>query len=123
MGGVLEHTQNGTAIVPDVNYTNVDEAYALTLYRMKQAYPDAEIYSFGLLRPEDYTKSIIEEYNFVFEQLNEYFGSSFIDQYKESGITYNNHHSFMVEASCTHPMPWGQKIMAEMIMKAMTEKE
>lgn len=121
-GNVLQSTQNGTKLVAGNTYTSFEQAYALALYKMQEAYPDADIYCLNIMRTETNNHSKVSQFNFCIKELSEYFNVTLVDQYEESGINTENHHCYMLDTACLHPNTMGHYIMAKTIMTEMGKK-
>lgn len=116
---VLEKTNDATNLVLGETCTSFEQAYALTLYRMIKAYPDAEIYCLNIMRTEvnDHTKVI--KFNRCIKAFTEYFGINLVNQYDNSGMSPANHHSYMLDVKCLHPNAAGHFCMAQTILSEM----
>ncbi len=120
---LLEKTDNATDLVAGETYTSFERAYALTLYRMTEAYPDAEIYCLNLMRTEINDHERVVRYNRCIKALTEYFGVNLVDQYGNSGMNPANHHSYTMDAACLHPNAAGHFCMAQAVLSAMGKRE
>ncbi|MBQ7383282.1 MAG: hypothetical protein IJV72_00635, partial [Clostridia bacterium] len=118
---VLTATQNGTKIVHGKTITSYEQAYAMTLYKMKTTYPDAEIYCLDLIENVTKTPEVIDKYNMCIHAIAEYFDVNLVEHRAESGILVNNYHAYMADKNCLHPNPYGFYQMSTVIMKKMLE--
>ena len=117
---VLAKTDNGSDIDHGATVTSFEQAYALTLYKMKTAYPDAEIYCLDLIENLSKSAEVIDKYNLCIHAIVDYFdGVTLVEHRAQSGITPNNYHSYMADAACLHPAPSGFWRMSTVIMKSM----
>ena len=89
----LDYSKITTSTVP----TNTAEAYAVMIAKMKERYPDAEIYCFTLLKttkvysepkrpatPEDVWA--LEQFNDVIRNVANHYGANLVDLCEDSGI-------------------------------------
>lgn len=117
---VLAKTDNGNDIDHGATITSFEQAYALTVYKMKTAYPDAEIYCLDLIENLSKSAEVIDKYNLCIHAIVDYFdGVTLVEHRAQSGINPNNYHSYMADAACLHPAPSGFWRMSTVIMKAM----
>ena len=114
---------SGDEIVEGVTYQNFDQVYALSLNRMKELYPDAEIYcmTYQETNHSNITKERFDAFNNAVKALATYFGATVVDQSTDS-ITSNNCHAFGGDIRALHPNASGHAIAAENIMKHMYNK-
>lgn len=118
--GVLTKTHNGSDIDHGVTITSFEQAYAMTIYKMKTAYPDAEIYCLDLIENLSKSSAVIDKYNLCIHAIVDYFdGVTLVEHRAQSGINANNYHSYMADAGCLHPAPSGFWRMTTVIMKSM----
>ena len=90
--------------------TTTCEAYAIMLHRMKQRYPDAEIYCFTLLPRSNQSESkvqMLHSFNDSLKEIAAYFDANIVDLYNDSGIKADDHFSFYVADNSLHPGPAG----------------
>lgn len=118
---ILAKTSNATAITPGVSYTTVEEAYALTFYKMKQAYPDAEIICLNVLRNGANVQNKVDIYNRIISALSGYFDLTLADIYKYSGFNDNTRHTLTLDKTCVHPNAAGHFAMTKGILKSLAE--
>lgn len=118
---ILEKTSNATAITPGVSYTTVEEAYALTFYKMKQAYPDAEIICLNLLTNGATLQNKVLTLNRIISALSSYFDLTLADIYKYSGFSLETRHTYTVDTTCVHPNAAGHFAMTKGILKSLAE--
>ncbi len=117
---------NKTAIVPGETYTSWEASYALSLARMKESYPDAEIYIINLTRSHhgSGTEEKITKANTCLAALAAYFGVDVIDQ-ANSEVNYANCHLYGAdEATPTalHPNLRGHAALTRLIVETLYEK-
>ncbi len=120
---LLEKTDNATDLVAGETYTSFEQAYALSLYRMVKAYPDAEIFCLNIMRTEVNDHEKVVRFNRCIRALTAYFGVNLLDQYGTSGMSPANHHSYTMDAACLHPNAAGHFRMAQTILSAMGKRE
>lgn len=90
--------------------TTTCEAYAIMLHRMKQRYPDAEVYCFTLLPRSNQSESkvqMLHSFNDSLKEIAAYFDAHIVDLYNDSGIKADDHFSFYVADNSLHPGPAG----------------
>ncbi len=125
---VLTNTKNGTDIRLGTTFNTLQEAYALTIYRMKMAYPDAEIYCLNLLENGWGTNKTIgvETYNKFYDAIAKYFGVGLVDlwgeawSYNVDGQYYTMDQDDSNNIQC-HPNALGHSKMADVILSTMAD--
>lgn len=118
---VLTATQNGTNIVHGTTITSYEQAYAMTLYKMKTTYPNVEIYCLDLIENETKTPAVIDKYNLCIHAIAEYFDVNLVEHRADSGIGVDNYHAYMADKACLHPSPSGFYQMTKVIMETMSK--
>lgn len=118
---VLFDTRYGTNIVHGETITTFEQAYAMTLYKMTNFYPDAVIYCLDLIENVSKSPEVIDKYNMCIHAIAEYFEVNLVEHRAESGIRVDNYHAYMADGACLHPNPSGFQLMAKVIMKKMIE--
>ena len=110
-------------------YTTFQEAYALSLYRMKTTYASAEIFCLNLMPCEKYfnnnggTLDLMEEYNYFYELMVDYFDLNLVDQYSAVYQNYYTYTPYYTNATdLLHPNAGGHTKMAERILNTMADK-
>lgn len=110
-------------------YTTFQEAYALSLYRMKTTYASAEIYCLNLMPCEKYfnnnggTLDMMENYNYFYELMVDYFDLNLVDQYSAVYQNYYTYTPYYTNATdLLHPNAGGHTKMAERILNTMADK-
>ncbi|MBR2327518.1 MAG: SGNH/GDSL hydrolase family protein [Clostridia bacterium] len=101
---------------------NFAEAYAISIEKMKAAYPDAQIFCVTLL-PQSYydvTESLVESYSEAIRTVAAHYGLPVIDFANNSGITWENHLNYMT-ADKIHPNADGMDLMAKTVIDAVEE--
>ena len=117
---VLAKTNNGNDIDHGSTITSFEQAYAMTVYKMKTAYPNAEIYCLDLIENLSKSSEVIDKYNLCIHAIVDYFdGVTLVEHRAQSGITQSNYHAYMADAACLHPAPSGFWRMSTVIMKSM----
>ena len=119
---VLSKTENGSNIVQGTTITSFEQAYAMSLYKMQQKYPNVEIFCLNLVRNNFTAVELIEKYNLCIGAIADYFEATLVDQYAESGITEETNHSYTIDTSCLHPNAAGFYLMAKNVMNTMAKK-
>jgi hypothetical protein len=121
--GVLAKTDDGNNLVPNETYTSFDQAYALMLYRMKRAYPDAEILAMDYFGNgvAAFTKDAENSYCLIVKTLCDYFGIECLQWNRSIGITRANARFYSVDAigNALHPDPYGHLLMERQILEKL----
>ena len=101
---------------------NFAEAYAISIEKMRAAYPDAQIFCVTLLPQSHYgvARELVEAYSECIRTVAAHYGLPVIDFAKNSGITWENHLSYM-KADKIHPKKEGMDLMAKTVIKALEE--
>ncbi|MBQ8141481.1 MAG: hypothetical protein IJ038_07295 [Clostridia bacterium] len=123
--GVMTATSNGTNITVGTTYKTFDEGYALILYQIKQAYPDAEIICMTPFpnNRTNFSAVRLKSLNNCVEALSEYFGATYLNLSDATGINYNNCKYFMRDVpNAFHPTAYGHFRMTLAIAKLLDEK-
>lgn len=104
----------------NVAYSNFDEVYALSINKMRELYPDAEIYclTYQENNHTNTTKEKLNRFSSSITAIAEYFGATVVDQSKDV-ITQANVHAYADAMNSLHPNAGGHAIMAENIIKTM----
>ena len=121
---VLERANStGNQVIKGTTYQNFDQVYALSLNRMKELYPNAEIYclTYQETNHPSITADRFNKFNNTIKTLAAYFGATVVDQSIDS-ITEDNCHAFAGDTKSLHPTVIGHAITAENIMKHMYNK-
>lgn len=132
---LLAKNVNGS--VAGSTYTNFQEAYALSLYNMKTNYADSEIYCVNLMPCAKYFKNnsgtydVMENYNYFYELMVDYFDLYLVDQFSEIAPEYYSYGPYYTsdayESSngylpMLHPNDGGHTRLAKRIITAMGKK-
>ena len=120
---LLEVSEDGTKLEAGVTYKSFDQAYALMLYRMKRAYPDAQIITtdyFGN-KHNSFTRDAEQVYCRTVKVLSDYFGIECLQWSQTIGITRANANFYTVDpmANSLHPGPYGQLLMERQILEKL----
>lgn len=118
---LLARTSNATVVTPGVAYSIVEEAYALTFYKMKQEYPDAEIICLNLLENTATAVKKTAAYNTIIAAMADYFDLTLADIYKYTNLNINTRYAYMVDTNCVHPNAAGHFLMTRAILKSLAE--
>lgn len=121
--------KNANGSVAGSTYNSFQEAYALSLYNMKTNYANAEIYCVNLIPCEKYlnnnggTYEVMENYNYFYELMVDYFDLALVDQYSELSENYYSFAPYYTNAAdLLHPNAGGHTKFAKRIIKAMAKK-
>lgn len=112
---------------PRVNYavpTTTCEAYAIMLHKMKQRYPDAEVYCFTLLPRGNQSAAkvqLLQEFNDSLKQIATRFGVYTVDLYNDCGIKADENFQFYVADNALHPGPAGMDAITGCFMSSMMD--
>ncbi|MBR6347968.1 MAG: hypothetical protein IKR80_03345 [Spirochaetales bacterium] len=125
--GVLAKTDDGNNLVPNETYTSFDQAYALMLYRMKRAYPEARILAMDYFgnNVSSFTSAAENAYCNVVRTLCDYFGIECLQWNQNIGITRTNARFYSVDATgnALHPSPYGHLLMERRILEKLAIAE
>lgn len=111
--------------------TSVAPAYALMLYKLRVAYPKAQIYCIlnmeGRKLPDDTTYPVensngdtIHEFNHSIAEIAHIFGAHIIDL-ETSGINFWNIGDYTIDSINTHPNYAGMKIIKDVVKMKLLE--
>ncbi len=119
-------TQNATVLNAGTSFTCFEEAYALMLYRMKEAYPNAEIFCMGVLpaNHDSFTAQKHADINSAIKLIGEFFGAEYVDTTEYTGITSENCRVFCMDAvppRAIHLNVCGHKKLMCAVAKTMTK--
>ena len=121
--GILEKTDDAENLVPNETYTSFDQAYALMLYRMKRAYPEARILAMDYFgnNVSSFTSAAENAYCNVVRTLCDYFGIECLQWNQNIGITRTNARFYSVDATgnALHPSPYGHLLMERQILEKL----
>ncbi len=122
--GVLKATNNGENIVQGSTVTTTEQAYALTVYKMMQAYPDAEVYCLTFVDSESKKPEDIAKWNICIKAIASTLGATVVDQFANNGVSAGEYHAYGVYGSGNylHPNPSGFYRMTLGILKAMSKE-
>lgn len=120
---VLEKTSNGQNCTIGGTVTTFEQAYALTVYKMIQAYPNAEIYCLNIQGSKSNNAATVADYNLCIKAIASYFGVTLVDQVSSSGITRDSFHAYMRDANCLHPNAGGHYLMTKVILETMLQRK
>ena len=117
---------NKEQIVPGETYTSWEASYALSLERMKESYPNAEIYIINLTRSHHGSgeEEKITKANTCLAALAEYYGVDVIDQ-ANSEVNYENCHLYGADERdpvALHPNLRGHAALTKLIVETLYEK-
>lgn len=115
----LIREENGTFVYADP--TTVTEAYAISLHKMQQRYPDARIFlmsPFCIKAKNDPGSTYLATFNAALKAVGDSFGLPFIDLSTESGIDLSNNASF-THGDGLHPNEEGMAVIASCVERAM----
>ena len=118
---ILLASNDGENISQGTTITTFEQAYAMTVYKMINAYPDAEVYCLTLVDSKNTNPQYIIERNFCIRAIANYLGVNVVDQYANSGISVDTYHAYGVYGSGNylHPNTSGFYLMTKEIMRAM----
>ena len=100
------------------------EAYAIMLHKMKQRYPNAEVYCFTLLPRGNQSATkvqLLQEFNDSLEQIAARFGAFIVDLYNDCGIKADENFKFYVPDNALHPGPAGMDAITGCFTSSMLD--
>lgn len=101
--------------------TKFAPAYATMIHKMKQRYPEANIYVCNLLPNNVNTNyTMLSTYNAYIEKIANEFDCTLVDLYNDSGIDQTNFTSYTFEG--LHPNASGHSLMAACLENKLLEK-
>ena len=113
--GVVDYAglinSDGTYITP----TTFGEAYGIMLHKMREAYPNTQIFAMTLLPENLYSvdKTSWEQHNAYIRAAAEYYGIPLVDLAENCAITWENYSSYMIDK--IHPTTAGMKLISDCI--------
>lgn len=120
---------NASGSVAGSTYKTFQEAYALSLYNMRSNYANAEIYCVNLMPCEKYlnnnggTYDVMEDYNYFYELMVDYFDLELVDQYSDISQNYYSYSQYYTNfTDFLHPNAGGHTRLAKRILEAMGKK-
>ena len=117
---IVEDDQRVNYAVP----TTTCEAYAIMLHKMKQRYPDAEVYCFTLLPRGNQSAAkvqLLQEFNDSLKQIAARFGAYTVDLYNDCGIKADENFQFYVADNALHPGLAGMDAITGCFMSSMMD--
>jgi len=108
-GGLVN--SDGTHVTPET----FGEAYGIMLCKMRNAYPDAQIFAMTLLPENLYSvdKTAWEQHNTYIRGAAEYYGIPVVDLAENCAITWENYSGYMIDK--IHPTTAGMKLISDCI--------
>ena len=120
---VVAQAATTSTVTPGVTYTTVEQAYALSLKKIKETYPNAELFCAtvvqGRLR-DSADQTVTDKYDTCIRALAEYFGATVLEV--NSVITADNCHGYNCDTNMLHWTSYGHSLVERMIVKIMYEK-
>ncbi len=98
--------------------TYFDEGYALMIYKMKTAYPDADIFCFTIPATKGRDGELLQKYNNAIRSIAEHYGFTVVELY--GTVLSDNYASYTGDG--LHPSEAGMDIMARQFTKALARK-
>lgn len=118
---VKPQAEKTDGIIPGTTYTTWEQAYALGLSMMKEAYPDAEIILITLAENNHGSPADkIARYNTCIKAMGAYFGATVIDQ--SLIVSQETCHAYASDATALHPSSYGHQRMEELILQVLYDK-
>lgn len=98
------------------------KAYATMVHKVKNRYPDADIYVCSMLHwePKRHNKDL-NEYNDVIRKIACEFEVNYVDFYKETDISPDTAHKYL-HTDGIHPNKYGFEQMSDCVIKALKSK-
>ncbi len=108
-GGLVN--SDGAYVTPET----FGEAYGIMLCKMRNAYPDAQIFAMTLLPENLYSvdKTAWEQHNTYIRGAAEYYGIPVVDLAENCAITWENYSGYMIDK--IHPTTAGMKLISDCI--------
>jgi len=102
---------DGSYVTP----TTFGEAYGILLHKMRNAYPDAQIFAMTLLPENLYSvdKAAWEQHNAYIRGAAEYYDVPLVDLAENCAITWENYSGYMIDK--IHPTTAGMKLISDCI--------
>jgi len=102
---------DGTYVTPET----FGEAYGIMLHKMRNTYPDAQIFAMTLLPENLYSvdKNAWEQHNTYIRAAAEYYDIPLIDLAENCAITWENYSRYMIDK--IHPTTAGMKLISNCI--------
>ncbi len=102
---------DGTHVTP----ATFGEAYGIMLHKMRNAYPDAQIFAMTLLPENLYSvdKTAWGQHNTYIRAAAEYYGIPVVDLAENCAITWENFSGYMIDK--IHPMTAGMELISDCI--------
>ena len=102
---------DGTYVTP----TSFGEAYGIMLHKIRNAYPNAQIFAMTLLPENLYSvdKTAWEKHNTYIRAAAEYYDIPVVDLAENSDITWENYSGYMMDK--IHPTSNGMKLISDCI--------
>lgn len=102
--------------------SSVAEAFAVMLYRMKAAYPDAEIYCLTVLEKPGVNESALTTFNDGLCAAAALFEDVYVaDIFRDSGIHDDENFDFYVPNNRLHPGGEGMRVISEVLLTSVME--
>lgn len=121
--GVLKATNNGTDCRVGATYTTFDQAYALTIWKMKQTYANADVLCMSLMLNKAWQADKVSQYNICIQAIAEYFGGTYLDLYGQTDMSQTNMHAYTVDANLIHPNAAGHYQITKALLSKLLAKK
>lgn len=105
---------NGDYTIP----TYFDEGYALMIYKMKNKYPDADIFCFTIPATKGRDGELLQKYNNAIRNIAAHYGFTVVELY--GTVLSDNYAAYTGDG--LHPSEAGMDIMVRQFAKALTKK-
>ena len=121
----FNRSQVGTGTVDYANLVSADgvyvtpttfgEAYGILLHKMKNAYPNAQIFAMTLLPENLYSVDMAawEQHNAYIRAAAQYYGIPLVDLAENCAITWDNYSGYMIDK--IHPTTAGMQLISDCI--------
>lgn len=116
----------GDEIVAGTTYKSFEQAYALSLKKISENYPDTDVFCFTLAYNAyaGCPHATVDRYNVVIRALAEYFGCGLVDQARDGVITAENCRFYTGEYNGVnpygvHPNAYGHQKIEELVVRSI----
>lgn len=121
MNADLIREENGSFVYAEP--TTVTEAYAVSLHKLRQRYPEADVLlmsPFSIKGKNDVGCGYLTTFNAALKAVGESFAMPFIDLSKDSGITLDNNASY-THGDGLHPNEEGMALISTCVERALLD--
>ena len=121
--GVLTQAATTSEVIPGTTYTTVEQAYALSLKKIKDTYPNAELFcatvAQGRLR-DSANREVTSKYDICIRALAAYFGATVLEV--NHVVTVENCHGYTCDNDMLHWTSHAHGLVERMVVETMYDK-